>query len=54
MVNQVDKKEVSSNNRNENIIDKEKIKMKPYTDEKDWLDRLLNGEDTTDEDGDEE
>ena len=29
--------------------------MKPYLDEKDWLDRLLNGEDTTDEDwGDEE
>ena len=29
--------------------------MRPYTDEKDWLDRLLNGEETTDEDwGDEE
>lgn len=27
--------------------------MKPYTDEKDWLDKLLNGEDTTDG-GDEE
>lgn len=27
---------------------------KPYTDEKDWLDRLLNGEDTTEERGDEE
>lgn len=23
--------------------------MKPYTDEKDWLDRLLNGEDTSEE-----
>ena len=21
--------------------------MKPYTDEKDWLDKLLNGEDTS-------
>lgn len=28
--------------------------MKPYTDEKDFLDRLLNGEDTTEERGDEE
>lgn len=28
---------------------------RPYTDEKDWLDRLLNGEDTTEEErGDEE
>lgn len=26
--------------------------MKPYLDEKDWLDRLLNGEDTTEERGD--
>lgn len=29
--------------------------MRPYTDEKDWLDKLLNGEETIDEkDGDEE
>ena len=28
--------------------------MKPYTDEKDFLDRLLNGEDTTEERGDED
>lgn len=26
--------------------------MKPYTDEKDFLDKLLNGEDTTEERGD--